>query len=123
MAGPGENKDTDKKKKKIKNVSCGEGADKLDGHPADKIVKEARALRVGNDHYREERNQRGKYQAVNKDNEGRFLQVGKLRMLDLTIDLRQGLFAAHGENGVAEGNENPEQSEGVGKLAAAQPSQ
>src|ERR1700688_4513128 len=58
---------------------------------ANRIVLEASAHRIRNDHYREERDPGGKNQAVNEnDNRGLF-QVWKLWVLNLAINLRHGL--------------------------------
>ena len=37
-------------------------------------------------------------------------------MFDLAIDLRQRFFAAHGEDGVAEGHQDAEEAERRGEL-------
>ena len=56
----------------------------------------------------------GEDEAVNRDDDRGALQVLELGMGEFPVDLRQRLFAAHGQNGVAEGNQNAEQSELLG---------
>ena len=66
---------------------------------------------VGNQHRRQQRGAAGEDQAVDGDDDRRALEVLQLGMLDLAIDLGQALFAAHGQDGVAEGHEDAEQAE------------
>ena len=65
----------------------------------------------------------GENQAVNENDEARFFQVAQLGMLDLAIDLGQGFLAAHGQHGVAEADQNADQSDGVGQRGVLQPAQ
>src|SRR6266699_5165577 len=44
-------------------------------------------------------------------------------MLDLAINLGHGFFAAHGENGVAEANENADESDRSGQRRMPQPAE
>src|ERR1035437_6035534 len=90
---------------------------------ANQVVKEVLARRIGNDHHRKEGNERGKDHAVNEDDQPGLLQVGQLGMLDFAIDLGERLLAAHSQDGVPEGDENPQQADRVGKAAVTQPSQ
>ena len=66
---------------------------------------------VGDQHGGQQRGAAGEDQAVDGDDDRRALQVLELGMLDLAIDLGQALFAAHGQDGVAEGHEDAEQAE------------
>ena len=71
----------------------------------------------------EERDAGGEDQAVNKDDEAGFFQIGQLGMLDLAIDLGHGLFAAHGQDRMSQADENADQPDGVGQLVwRSQPS-
>ncbi len=58
--------------------------------------------RVGNNHYREERDQRGEQQAVNKNDQPGLFQVLQLGMLDFAVHLGQRLFTAHGQHRMPE---------------------
>src|SRR5579872_950005 len=83
----------------------------IHGDAADQVGEILRPNLVGDDHYREERNQRGKKKAVNENDEAGFFEILELGMLDFAIHLRQRLFAAHGKHGVAESDENDDRSE------------
>ena len=63
---------------------------------------------VGDDHHGEEADQRGQQQAVDEDDERSLLEIRQLRALDLPIDLGQGLLAAHGQDRMAEGDQDAE---------------
>ena len=71
----------------------------------DGIVLKSCTHRVRNNHHREERHACGEDQAVEKNDAGGLLQVGKLWVFDFAIDLGHGFFAAHCENGVAQANQ------------------
>ena len=66
---------------------------------------------VGDEHGSQQRGAAGEDEAVDGDDDGRALQVLELGMLDFAVDLGQALFAAHGQDGVAEGHEDAEQAE------------
>jgi hypothetical protein len=63
----------------------------------------------GDQHGGQQRGAAGEDQAVDGDDDRRALQVLELGMLDLAVDLRQALLAAHGQHGVAEGHQNAKQ--------------
>ena len=75
------------------------------GDAADEVGEIIRANLVGDDHHREERNQRGEQQAVDENHQPGLLQVLQLGMFDLAVDLGQRFFAAHGQHGVPEADE------------------
>ena len=50
-------------------------------------------------------------EAIESDDDRGLLQVLKLGMREFAVDLGERLFAAHGENGVAEGDDDAENSE------------
>ena len=79
--------------------------------PADEIVEILGALGVRDNHHGEERDQRGEQHAVNEDHESGSLQILELGISDLAIDLRQALLAAHGQQGMAQSNEDRHQRE------------
>ena len=81
------------------------GPTKIHGHAADQIPEVIWPDAVGNDHHREKRDQRGEQQAVDENHQSGFFQILQLGMGDLAVDLRQGLFAAHGQYGMAEADE------------------
>ena len=64
------------------------------------------ALDIRNQHDGEKRNQRSEQQAVDEDHEAGALEILELRRGDFAVDLRQAFFAAHGEQGVADADQN-----------------
>ena len=56
-----------------------------------------------------------KIRLYTKNDEARFFQVAELGMLDLAIDLGHGLFAAHGQHGVTQADQNADQADCVGQ--------
>ena len=98
-------------------------ADQVHGDAADQVGEVVRPHVVGDDHHREERNQRREQQAVDENHQPGFFQVLQLGMLDLAVDLGQRLFAAHGQHGVAEANEEDDPaSGGANQVPLSQPS-
>ena len=82
------------------------------GQAGDQVVLVDMDARAGGDQHRgQQRGAAREDEAVDGDDDRRPLQVLELGMLDLAVDLSQGLLAAHGQDGVAEGHENPEQAE------------
>ena len=77
---------------------------------------------VRNDHHREERNQRGEQQAVNKNDEAGALQVFQLRAFDLPVHLGQRFFAAHRQHRVPEAHQQHDHRD-AGCLGPEQPAQ
>ncbi len=65
----------------------------------------------------------GEDEAVDGDDDGGALEVPELGVLDLAVDLGERLFAAHGENGVAEGHEDAEEAEQVASGAVLEESE
>ena len=90
------------------------------GQAGDQVVLvDVRARAVGNQHGGQQRGAAGKDQAVDGDDDRGALQVLELGMRDFAVDLGQAFFAAHGQDGVAEGHEDAEQAED--RAAAACP--
>ena len=87
------------------------GPDQVHGDAADEVGKVIRPNFVGDDHHREERDQRREQQAVDENHQPGLLQVLQLGMFDLAIDLCQSLFAGHGQHGVPEADEHDESGE------------
>ena len=71
---------------------------------------------VRDNHHEKQRREPGKHEAVNRDDDRGTLQVLKLGMGKFTVYLSKRLFAAHGQNGVAEGDQNSEQAELSGEI-------
>ena len=78
---------------------------------------------VGNEHHRKKRNQRSKYQAIDKDDQPGFLEVGQLGRLDFAVHLRQRLFSAHRQHGMPKADKNRDHTGKVPELDAVQPTQ
>src|SRR5262249_34765157 len=93
------------------------------GQAADEVFQEALPDDVWNDHHREERNQRREDHAVNENDQPGLFQVDQLRAFDFAIDLRERLFAAHCQHGVAERDKDCDDAEHVWQRAVRQPPQ
>ena len=104
--GSGQHQNADQHHEALEDQPQHVWSDKIHGQAADQVVEVLRANRVRNDHEGEEGNAGGENQAVDEDDEAGFFQVGQLGMLDFAIDLRQGFFAAHGQHGVAQADED-----------------
>ena len=96
---------------------------KTHGQPADQVLEELRPRLVGNDHHREERNQRREDHAVDENDQRRLLEVRQLGMLDFAVHLRQRLLAAHGQHRVAQPDEHCGERDQMRNAGAVQPSQ
>ena len=68
------------------------------------------ALPCGDEHGGQQCGAPGKDQAIDGNYDCRSLEVLELWVLNLAIHLGQAFFAAHGQDRVAEGHENPEQT-------------
>ncbi len=76
------------------------------------------ARAVGDEHGGQHGGAAGEDEAVERDDERGALEVLQLGILDLAIDLGERLLTAHGENGVAEGHEDAEESEEMDEWSA-----
>ena len=104
------------KTRKATRMASGPGH--VHGHAGDEVVAVDRdADGVRDDHDGKQGAYAGEDEAVDGDDDGGALEVLELGVLDLAIDLGEGLFAAHGEDGVAEGHENAEQRPKAAKKA------
>src|SRR5206468_7116848 len=97
------------------------GSDQRHSQTADRVVVEAAAHRVGDDHYREKCDACGENQAVKKNDGSGFLEVWKFRVLNLPVNLGHGFFAAHGKNRMAQSNQNANETNFVGKRRVTKP--
>src|ERR1700759_4356584 len=95
----------------------------IHGEAADEIFEEALADVVGYDHHGKKRDERREDQAVDEDDHARFFEVGQLWAFDFAIDLGEGFFAAHGEDGVAERDEDRDDTEHVRQAGMGQPAE
>src|SRR5215467_9188407 len=96
-------------------------ADKIHGQTTDQVAEVLGPNRVGNNREGEERDARGKEQAVNENDEARLLQVAQLGMFNLSVNLRQSFLAAHCQNGVPQTDKNSNESNGIGQPRVMQP--
>src|ERR1700736_5267182 len=78
---------------------------------------------VGNNHHREEGDQRSEHQAVDENYQPSFAKILQLGAFDFAVDLGERFFAAHGQHGMAESNKNSDDAKGVRKTAVSQPSE
>ncbi len=89
----------------------------IHGQPGDQVVLVDRdANRVRDDHHEQQGGEPGEDEAVNRDDDGGALQVLEFGMGKLAIDLGQRFLAAHGQHGVAEGDQNAEDAELSGQI-------
>ena len=121
--GAGENQEADQHHEDAEGDARQHRAHHVHGQAGNQVVLiDLRARPGGDQHGGQQRGAAGKDQAVDGDDDRGALQVLELGVLDLAIDLRQALLAAHGQDGVAEGHENAEQAEDR-QAAALQESQ
>ena len=84
----------------------------IHGEAGDQVVLVNRdPHRVRNDHHEQQRREPGKDEAVNRDDDGGALQVLQLGMGQFAVDLGQRFLAAHGQHGMAEGDQDAENGE------------
>ena len=93
------------------------------GQAADQVFEEALAHIVGNDHHREKRNERGEHQAVDENDQAGFAQVLELGAFDFAIHLGERFFSAHGQDGMAERDEDGDDAEHVWEAAVREPAE
>ena len=80
--------------------------------PADQVgVVLFHALAVGDQGDGEKADTPCEDQAVNEDDEGRLLEVRQLGRFHFAVDLGQRLFAAHRQDGMAESNEQADETD------------
>src|SRR5271163_2031165 len=121
--GAGENQGADDNHEAMKNQTEKERPLEIHGQAADEVFEKTLPNVIGDDHDGKEGDHRGKDQAVNKNYHARFFKIGELGTLDLAIDLGKGLLAAHGQNGMAESDEDGDDAEHLRKIAVPEPAQ
>ncbi len=90
-------------------------------HAGDQVVAINRhPHRVRNQHHRQQRADAGKDEAIDRNDDRRALQVLELGMLNLAIDLRQRLFAAHRQHRMTESHDDAEQAQRRGRAGVLQ---
>ncbi len=110
--GAGKNEKPDDHDKATENEAQEFWPVHIHGQAGDEVVLvDGNADRIGDQHHGEEGGQSGEDEAVEGDDDGRLFQVPELGVGELAIDLGERLFAAHGENGVPEGDHDAEDSE------------
>src|SRR5207249_12203683 len=95
--------------------------DEVHCQPADWVVEEIATHRVRDYHHGEKCHTSRENQTVNKNDESCFFQVAELRMFNFPVHLGHGFLATHGENGVAEANQNANQADGVREGIVTEP--
>ena len=121
--GAGQNQGADNHDEPVENQPRPDRPLQAHGQAADQVFEEALAHIIGNNHHREKRNQRGEHQAVHENYQPGFAQILELGAFDFAIHLREGFFAAHGQHGMAERDEDSDDAEHVRKTAVRQPTQ
>ena len=112
--GSAEDEEADEHDENAEGDAQCDGADHVHGHAGDEVVAIDRdADGIGDEHDGEHGADASKDEAIDGDDDGGALEIFELRVLDLAIDLSEGLFAAHGQDGVAKGHEHAEEAEGA----------
>src|ERR1700688_5194711 len=78
---------------------------------------------VGNNHHGEERDEGGEYQAVDENYQAGLAEILQLGALDFAVHLRERFFAAHGQHGMTESDEDGDDAEDQKSTAVGQPAQ
>ena len=110
--GAGKNQGPHQHHEAVKEQAHGNRPDEVHGKAADEVVQEVLPRGVGDNHDREEGNQRGEQHAVDEDHEAGALQVLQLGIRDFAVDLGQALFAAHGQQRVAQPDKHGDDGDG-----------
>jgi hypothetical protein len=118
---PSQHQDSDHHNERAKCKPERQRSNQIHCQPADRIVEEIIAYGIGDDHHREKRDTGSEDQAVGKDDEARLFEVFQFGMLNLAVHLRHRLFAAHGQNRMAQANQNANEADGVGERGMTQP--
>src|SRR5882724_8837913 len=118
--GAGEDEESDDYDEGAEGEAENVRTDHVHGQASDEVVFVDRdADGVGNEHHREQGSEAGEEEAVDGDDDRGAFEVLELGVGNFAVDLGEGFFAAHGEDGVAEGDEDSEEAEqvdGVGVL-------
>ena len=109
--GAGQDQEADDDDERLEQQPQRQRPDQVHRQAGDQVVVELRPHRVGDDRDGEEADERGEHQAVDEDHHAGALQVLHLRLLDLAVDLRERLLAAHRQNRVAEADEDRDRRE------------
>ena len=104
--GPGEDEDTNGHDENVEGELEGFGAGQIHGEAAEKVLGILTANGIGDNKAGEESDDAGTGDGVEADGVGGELQVAELGVSDLAVDLSQGFEAGHGQQGVAEGDDD-----------------
>ncbi len=85
----------------------------MHGQSADQVFLKISPHRIRDDHHRKESDARGENQAVEENDPGGFFQIRKLRVLNFSIHLRHGFFAAHGEHRMSQADQDSDEADSV----------
>src|SRR5882724_781021 len=122
--GTGEDEESDDDDESAEGEAEDVGADHVHGEAGDEVVLvDGDADGVGDEHHREQGSEAGEEEAVDGDDDGGSLEVLELGVGDFAVDLGEGFFAAHGEDGVAEGDEDAEEAHEVGEVGVLEESE
>src|SRR5579859_1302552 len=119
----GQNQRADHHHERMENQARHQRTLQAHGQAADEILQVVLPHIVGNNHHREEGNQRGKHQAVDENDQSGFFEVLELGTLDFAIDLGERFFSAHGQYGMAQSDEDGDDAEHVRQAAVRQPAE
>src|SRR5579872_111365 len=105
---PGKDQDTNQNHEAVEKQLGDFGAGQVNGDSTNQVREVIRALRVGNNHDREERDQGREEETVDEDYEPGLFQILELGMLNFAVDLREGFFATHRQDRVTESHKGDE---------------
>src|SRR5262249_1728111 len=100
-----------------------QGSDKIHSKTTDRVVLKCRAYRIRDNHHDEESHAGGENQAIGENDESGLLEILEFRMFDLAVNLRHGLFTAHGENGVTQSYQDTDETDRIWQRRILQPPQ
>ena len=107
----GENQHADEHHEDMEHQAQQRRSGQVHGETAQQVVDVLPAHAVRDDHHREHRNHTGAEHGVDAHQVAGIHQVLHLRIGNFAVDLGQGLEAAHGEQGVAEGDDDRDRAD------------
>ena len=112
LTAPGKDQEADDHHEGVQQQPGQRRADDVHRQAADQIVGVVlHADFVGNQQHGQEGDAGRQHQAVDEDDERRLLEIRQLRRFDLAIDLGQRLLAAHGQDRMAEGDQQADHAD------------
>ncbi len=122
--GAGENQEADEHDECAQRDARPQRPDHEHRESADQVVAVVRHPdAVGDDHHREERDERGQQQAVDEDDHAGAQQILELGRFDLAIDLCERFFTRHREDRMAERDQDSQRADSARARKVLEPSE